>query len=317
METNDIVKKNTIVPLYGFTGPFLQAVDLGDNCFIAKSPDGLFENFLKYGESFDSTGNTKVLDINEKYRFMTTYCVNNAYEGPKSPHLGIQKNESEEIVRKVVLAIQLLKFTMTAPEFIMRTQGSNYGVVDAVKTHERSYIPELVSSNSLRPFTIHDLEKVRTLWPEIKKVYTVHKNGFNRIANALEFFRVGLGFVAWQLRFVMFVVALESIYSTSNVEVAYSLSQRLAWFLGDAVNRTDYFRKAKKIYAIRSNIIHGTTISANLKVEIDSLLIEVEDMARKTLIKILLNEELINIFSETEKLKDYLEKLTLNQIESQ
>ena len=316
METNDIVRKNTIVPLHGFGGPFLQDVDLGDNCFIAKMPDGLFENFLKYGEFFDPTGNTKVLDTNEKHGFMTTYCVNHAYKGPKSPHVGIQEGESEEIVRKVVLAIQLLKFTMTAPEFIIRTQVSNYEVVDAVKTHERSHIPKSVSSNSLRPYTTEDLARVRMLWPEIKKVYTAHKNGFNRIANALEFFRVGLGFAAWQLRFTMFVVALESIYSTSNVEVAYSLSQRLAWFLGDAVNRTDYFRKAKKIYAIRSNIVHGTTISANLKMEIDSLLIEAEDMVRKTLIKILLNEELIKIFSETEKLKDYLNKLTLNQIES-
>ena len=230
MNKIEFVKKNTIVPLYGFEGPFLQDVDLGDNCFISTMPEGLFKNFLKYGEFFDQTGDTKSLDLHERQRFTTTYCVKHIYEGPKSPHVGDQEGESEDVVRKVVLAIQLLKFTMTAPEFILRTRGNDCEVVDAVKTHERSYIPKGVPLNFSLSFTTHDLEKVKILWPHIKRIYTIHKSEFNRIANALEFFRVGLGFAAWQLRFVMFVVALESIYSTTNVEVAHSLSQRLAWF---------------------------------------------------------------------------------------
>ena len=82
--------------------------------------------------------------------------------------------------------------------------------------------------------------------------------------------------------------------------------------LGDAEN-ANYFKTVKKIYSIRSNIVHGITIPANLKVEIDSLLTEAEGVVRQTLTKILLDEELVKIFSDTEKLKDYLDKMILNQ----
>lgn len=147
-------------------------------------------------------------------------------------------------------------------------------------------------------------------------IYMIEMGGkFNRITNALEFFRVGIGTLAWQLRFALLIIALESIYSTSNVEVTYSLSQRLAWFLGkNYEERLTYFEKAKKCYRIRSQIVHGDTVHGDLRKQVDDLMVDVEKITRLTLLKILLDSQLIDIFLDRKKLKNYFTALTLHEI---
>lgn len=309
---NNIVKKHTILPLYGFESSFSSDIDLGQGYFIAKLPETILGNFLEYGKLWDKTGETKALDFFERDRFLTTFCINHRYEGPESPHLSAPEAESGETVRRITQACQLVKFTMSSPEFIIQTQGDNYKVINAIKTHERNFIPD-TKELILQPFRDEDIKSIIALWPRIKDLYLKHKRKFNRIANALEFFRVGLNMTAYQLRFVLFVIVLESIYSTSNIEVAYALSQRLAWFLGkDSRERMDYFGTAKKCYKIRSRIVHGTTVKGNLKAEINNLMVKIEDMTRKSLCKILLENGLLKIFLDMDKLKDYFDSLTLD-----
>ncbi len=311
MEEN-LVIKHTIVPLFGFEGPFFNDIDLGNNCFISKLPNGLLENCLQFGNMWDETGKTNWIDPGEKERFLTNNCIDHRYEGPRSPRDLPLEEESKTIVRRITQALQLIKFSMVSPEFIVQTVGDNYEVIGILKTNELNHPPE---SNSvvLKPFTDNEIETIKIMWPEINDVYRRHEQEFNRIANAFEFFRVGLNATAWQLRFVFFVISLESIYSTSNVEIAYSLSQRLAWFLAsDSKERIDYFKKAKKIYNIRSQIIHGSRVERGLRKEALELIVDLEEMARQTLRKILVEKKLIGIFSNTDILKNYLDALTLS-----
>lgn len=315
MKEDPVVNKHTIVPLYDFGSTLSGDLDLGEGCFITKLPKNIFDNFLHYGRLWDGSGKTKVIDSLEKGRFTTTFCVDHRYRGPESPHLSEPEAESKKKVRKIVLGIQLLKVVMTAPEFIIHTQGEDYRVVDALKTNERAFLTE-TESVSPELFSTDDIEKLKVLWLRICNIYDRDGGKFNRITNALEFFRVGLSMLAWQLRFAMFIIALESIYSTSNVEVTYSLSQRLAWFLGkNYAERLAYFEKAKKCYRIRSQIVHGDTVHGDLRKEVDGLMVDLEKMARSTLLKILLDDQLVDVFLDNNKLKDYFSALTLHEVE--
>jgi len=313
MRESLIVNKHTIVPLYDFGSALSGDLDLGDSCFITELPENIFDNFLHYGRLWDKSGKTKVIDSFERDRFTTTYCLDHRYNGPESPHLSEPEAESKKKVRRIILGIQLLKVTMTSPEFIIHTQGEDYKAVDGLKTNERVF---LVEAENISPelFSEEDTAKLKVLWPRIYNIYDREGGKFNRITNALDFFRVGLGMVAWQLRFAMFIIALESIYSTSNIEVTYSLSQRLAWFLGeDYEERLFYFEKAKKCYRIRSQIVHGDTVQGDLRKEIDNLMVDLEKMVRLTLLKILLNDQLMEVFLNKRKLKDYFSALTLHE----
>lgn len=312
MDGDNLIKKHTIVPLYGFETALSSDKDIGYGYFIAKLPDKILDNFLEFGRLWDNAGITSVVDSFEKNRFLTTFCIDHRYDGLESPLLSHPESESDKTVRRIAQAIQLIKPVMTSPEFIIQTQGDNYKVVNAIKTNERSFVPE---SNELvlQPFNEEDICKVTILWPRVKDIYFKEKDVFNRIKNALEFFRVGLSMLAYQLRFVLFVIALESIYSTSKAEVTFSLSQRVAWFLGnDSNERIDYFETVKKCYKIRSQIVHGTHVSNDLKIEIDSLMLKLEDIIRRSLSKILLDDKILEIFLVQNKLKDYLNNLTLN-----
>jgi len=308
------VVKHTIVPLYDFGfHDFLGDLCLGGDCFIARLPGNIFDNFLNYGRLWDESGNTTVVDSLERDRFTTAYCLDHRYDGPSSSHSSTPEAESQKKVRRIILGIQLLKPTMTTPEFIIQTQGDDYRVVNALKTNERAFLAteENVSPES---FSNDDIENIKILWPKIYETYDKNGGKFNRITNALEFFRVGLSMRAWQLRFTMFIVALESVYSTSNIEVAYSLSQRLAWFLGkDYTERATYFEKAKKCYRIRSQIVHGDTVQGDLRKEVDSLMVDLEKMTRLTLSRILLDDRLIGMFLDKKKLKNYFSALTLHE----
>ena len=314
MKESPIVNKHTIVPLYDFGSTVSGDLNLGDGCFITESPENIFDKFLHYGQQWDKSGKTKVIDSLERDRFTTTYCLDHRYNGPESPHLSEPEVESKKKVRRIILGIQLLKPIMTSPEFIIHTQGDDYRVVDALKTNEQAF-PANPENIAPELFSAEDVETIKVLWPRICGIYDRDGGKFNRITNALEFFRVGLSMLAWQLKFTMFIIALESIYSTSNVEVTYSLSQRLAWFLGKGyAERLTYFEKAKKCYRIRSQIVHGDTVQGDLRKEVDDLMVDLEKMVRSTLLKNLLDRGLIDIFLDKKKLKSYFSALTLHEV---
>ena len=59
-------------------------------------------------------------------------------------------------------------------------------------------------------------------------------------------------------RFVFSCIALESLLSMENAELSYRISNRAALLIGDTNNgRKSVFNKVKKIYDLRSKIVHG------------------------------------------------------------
>ena len=182
MKENLVVEKHTIVPLHDFGCALSGDLDLGGGYFIAELPENIFDNVLHYGRLWDVSGKTKVINFLEKGRFTTTFCLDHRYSGPESPHLSESEFESKKNVRKIVMGIQLLKVTETAPEFIIHTQGEDYRVVDVLKTNESAFISK---AENITPqlFSADDIEKLKILWPRIFNIYDRNEGKFNRIFN--------------------------------------------------------------------------------------------------------------------------------------
>jgi Apea-like HEPN len=113
-------------------------------------------------------------------------------------------------------------------------------------------------------------------------------------------------------RYFLFWVALEALFGSQSAELRYRLSQRIAFFIAkDRSEALEIYEKAKDGYDFRSQIAHG-----GWKENKDSqaLLAESEILARISLIRVLLNDDLLKTFSGEDKGRNkYLDGLTFRE----
>ena len=72
--------------------------------------------------------------------------------------------------------------------------------------------------------------------------------------------------------YVSLSVALEALLSTQNSEVTHQLAERVAVLLGtEAQKPSDLYRRVKRLYGTRSDIVHGRGVSNDAKNKIGKL----------------------------------------------
>jgi hypothetical protein len=160
-------------------------------------------------------------------------------------------------------------------------------------------------------WTLEGLNK--TFWNEIDKLsIDLHKRpSGRRFIRAFQFFTN-----AFRLpiphRYVAFTTCLEVLFCKEGSEVTFQLASRIAWFLNpnDSKQRLKTFYSVKKLYDIRSKIVHGAKFSTN-KVEQSEE--DVVAVLRKIFIKILSINDIYRLaFDKDQKVwNDYLTKLTV------
>ena len=100
----------------------------------------------------------------------------------------------------------------------------------------------------------------------------------------------------WAIRYSLFWIALEALFGPEDArEITYRLSQRVAFFLGhDRADVKGLFSLTKKGYAYRSKIVHGRWKE---DAGSESQMAEAEDLVRRSLVRVLEDQELIKTFS--------------------
>jgi len=89
----------------------------------------------------------------------------------------------------------------------------------------------------------------------------------------------------------------ESLFSTSNTELAHQLSERIAFFLSrDPRERLEIYKKTKKAYGIRSKAVHGDIISDRDMKEIIETSKHCDELARKIYTKIITSKKIGELF---------------------
>ncbi|TAN20596.1 MAG: hypothetical protein EPN33_14600 [Acidobacteria bacterium] len=80
---------------------------------------------------------------------------------------------------------------------------------------------------------------------------------------AIRTLTIALRTMAYDLRFLLFWMALESLFGTSSGELAFRISQRIAFFIGDDdLDSRKIFAFMKRSYGLRSKIVHGVRAGA-------------------------------------------------------
>lgn len=121
------------------------------------------------------------------------------------------------------------------------------------------------------------------------------------------------------LRISNFVTILETLLSTSSSEVTHKLRERVAWLLGeDFEGRTKIYKIIGDIYSVRSNYVHGNSMPKkfNTNVKLVGLSVEIEDLVRKLILKILLDEDINEIYKRNndEEIENWLLDVCLGKI---
>jgi hypothetical protein len=111
--------------------------------------------------------------------------------------------------------------------------------------------------------------------------------------------------------------ALETLFSTSQAELAHQLSERLAFFIaGSYEEKLDIYKKTKYAYKMRSKVVHGATIENTEFNKLKELSIFCDSSLRKAMNKILSNPDLAKIFDGNQNgIESYMLDLIFGKIE--
>jgi hypothetical protein len=115
-------------------------------------------------------------------------------------------------------------------------------------------------------------------------------------------------------RYFLFWVALEALFGSQSGELKYRLSQRIAFFIAkDRSEARNIYEKAKDGYDFRSQIAHGGWKENTKSL---ALLADVETHARESLMRVLLNDDLLKTFSGKDKRRnEYLDGLVFKEFD--
>lgn len=139
-----------------------------------------------------------------------------------------------------------------------------------------------------------DIKILGKIIENIKQIVT-GKN--ERVIRAFHFWDSSSCSGTFERKAVELFISLESLFTTGNEEVTFRLASRMAWFLenDDSDRRIELYKKIKKGYSIRSNIVHGKTFVESKDLP---LVQELHGLTRDILFRILTDKNLLSIFSK-------------------
>jgi len=181
-----------------------------------------------------------------------------------------------------------------------------------------TYKPPTAINDEAR-FSKSDRPKIVKYYKKLKDLYSDYKGKYNKVLNACIFFEMGNQNREYKQRIVNYVTALESLFNNDRNQINYSLRIRCSHFLEKEPGRKEEMNvKIKKIYELRSAIIHGQDSSKgklkNLhkdRQEANDLIIYCENLVRRCIQKILDKEKILEIFNNSSKLDTEFTKLEM------
>ncbi len=153
------------------------------------------------------------------------------------------------------------------------------------------------------------LQAAADLLPGILNADTDEK--YHRVGNALRFYDNGYFSTNADFALVAFTTCLEGLFSTTEQELSFRLSLRVAHFLGETIaERRKLFTETREIYKYRSKLVHGAPIAKDSEQAaiylVEGIVPTVERIARRSLRRIFERrlEELFKTGSKVDLLFD-------------
>jgi hypothetical protein len=132
----------------------------------------------------------------------------------------------------------------------------------------------------------------------------------NRITRALYFVLAARGSTDLGIKIMHYCTALETLFSTSQAELAHQLSERIAHFSESKPDkRIETYRMMKKAHTLRSKITHGSAFSAKDFGDLLNLSVACDDLLRRSFKRIFSDHDMAKIFGIEARLDDYFIEL--------
>jgi len=205
-----------------------------------------------------------------------------------------------------------------------------YNINGEIKVHSNfwnSLYTDSKGSISTVEFDTKELEEVFSLLPIVFSIYSFTPENISRsvmvtsklsrISRALYFLQSARNCQDIGTKIAHYCSVFESLFSVSNTELKHRLSETVSFFLEtEGKKRLNVYKTLQAAYDIRSSIVHGDGIQSKfLKNNSELLFIiasETDEILRQSILKILSDEKLLDLFSN--KTKDDINLFNQNLI---
>jgi hypothetical protein len=141
--------------------------------------------------------------------------------------------------------------------------------------------------------------------------------GEGRITRALYLVQVARSSKDLGLKIMHYCTALETLFATSQVELAHQLSERVACFTETTGSeRIQAYRTMKKAYGFRSKISHGAAIADKDFSELVSVSVSCDNFLRSSFRRIFADQKIAQLFGSDTQLDDFFIGLILGDRET-
>lgn len=140
-------------------------------------------------------------------------------------------------------------------------------------------------------------------------IYIEHKNrpklasasSLERISIANYFIQSAIVAHDLGIKAVGYCSALETLFANGdNTELSHKLSERVSKFLETEISaRKEIYRSVKRIYEIRSKVVHGATFKSQKTTELCNIVQQADRICRRVMVYALTTKEDENIFDKS------------------
>lgn len=212
-----------------------------------------------------------------------------------------------ESVRNVFLSFWLVRPTSVHFREVAHVvnHGSERVIRQIAKYDSLCPLPDYMDD----PYEAEEFERVRFLFNALT---ILSYNGTLR--TAAQATMRALTERGWTLRFLILWLALESLFGPEDArEITFRLSQRVALFLSrDGAAARDLFSEVKTSYGWRSKVVHGFRLTKLTTEQSRRLLVHLEDVVRRSIVRILSDASLIPTFDGKNR-EEYLDGLVFTR----
>lgn len=284
-----------------------------ESMLLLEGVEPLFE-----GERIDIAPGLSVTRLDQQFvQLLEQRGLENARELVGDKHVYIHSigtTSTDDLLRPDAFATALLLATDLAlvPEVHIISTLPNHNQQPVVSGTAIPGLGTVRWGHYRNTLTSDDVEEAKDLWAGIAKVeLTEH---FDRVGNAILFYKNGYNTDNPDLALVAFTTCLETLFSTFEQEISFRLSLRLAHFLGDShASRRQFFEDCREVYKVRSKIVHGSPIyrrslESSAIYLVETVVPQAELLARQALKK-LLQSGLERVFRNSKRINSLFDEL--------
>jgi len=115
------------------------------------------------------------------------------------------------------------------------------------------------------------------------------------------------------VKIAFYCIAFEALFSTDREAISHRIAERAAILIeADGVGRKALYQDLKKLYGIRSTVVHGDVLNADRLVEFRQIAQRADAQLRTTIQRIFADEALLDLF--TKKSKDAIDTYFLDRL---